>query len=115
MILLLSNDLMFQSRISSAARAASKNCLVDRSVAKLVERATTPDDVELVLLDLTLGAVDLGLAIPMLHQSFVNCTVVAYGPHVDVERLELAKAAGADVVLTRGQMDRDLVAIIQGA
>ena len=84
---------MFQSRISSAARTASKNCMVDRSVAKLVERATTPDEVELVLLDLTLGAVDLGVAIPMFHQSFVHCKVV----------------------LTRGQMDRDLVAIIQGA
>lgn len=115
MILLLSSDLMFQSRISGAARAASKTCIVDRSAAKLVERATTPDEVELVLIDLTLETVDLGADIPMLHQSFVNCKVVAYGPHVDVQRLELAKEAGADVVLTRGQMDRDLIAIIQGA
>ena len=105
---------MFQSRISSAARAASKACIVDRTVDKLVERVTEPDNVSLVLIDLTLRSVDLDLEIPRLHQSFSNCHIVAYGPHVDVERLSLAEQAGADRVVTRGQMDRDLAEIIQG-
>ena len=115
MILLLSSDLMFQSRISSAARAAGKECVVDRSVVKLIERVTEPGAVSLVLVDLTLRTVDLTREIPLLHQTFSNCKIMAYGPHVDVERLALAEEAGADAVVTRGQMDRDLVAIIQGA
>ena len=115
MILLLSSDLMFQSRISSVARAAGKPCVVDRSVAKLIERVTEREAVSLVLVDLTLRSVDLAQEIPLLHESFSNCKVLAYGPHVDVERLSLAEEAGADAVVTRGQMDRDLVDIIQGA
>ena len=106
---------MFQSRISSAARDAGKPCVVDRSVAKLVERVLEPDTVKLVLIDLTLRTVELGVEIPLLHQTFSNCRVIAYGPHVDVDRLTLAEQAGADAVVTRGQMDRDLAAIIQGA
>ena len=106
---------MFQSRISSAARAAGKECVVDRSVTKLIERVAEPGSVSLVLVDLTLRTVELAQEIPLLHQTFYNCKIMAYGPHVDVERLTLAEEAGADAVLTRGQMDRDLVAIIQGA
>ena len=106
---------MFQSRISSAARAASRACVVERSVEKLVERVSDPSTVLLVLVDLTLRSLDLAQEIPRLHESFANCKVIAYGPHVDVERLALAEESGADLVVTRGQMDRDLAAIIQGA
>jgi len=113
-ILLLSSDLMFQSRISSTARAAGKPCVVERSATKMVERVKDPDSVTLVLIDLTLQTVDLTQDIPLLHESFPNCKIMAYGPHVDVQRLTLAEESGADVVVTRGQMDRDLVAIIQG-
>ena len=114
MILLLSSDLMFQSRISSAARAAGMECIVDRSVTKLIERVAEPDTVSRVLVDLTLQSLDLTLEIPLIHQAFPNCKIVAYGPHVDVERLTLAEESGADVVVTRGQMDRDITSIIQG-
>jgi hypothetical protein len=34
--------------------------------------------------------------------------IVAFGPHVAVERFEEAKAAGADAVLARGAFDRRL-------
>ena len=105
---------MFQSRISSAARAENRTCVVDRSVEKLVERVSDPSTVSLVLVDLTLRSLDLAQEIPRLHESFANCKVIAYGPHVDVERLALAEESGADLVVTRGQMDRDLVPIIQG-
>ena len=115
MILLLSSDLMFQSKISSTVRAEGKGFVVERSAVKLVERVQEPDAVSLVLLDLTLMSVDLTQDIPLLHESFPNCKILAYGPHVDVDRLTLAEESGADTVLTRGQIDRDLVSIIQGA
>jgi hypothetical protein len=106
---------MFQSRISGAARTAGKECLVDKSVERLVERVTAPDAVTLVLIDLTLRTLDLPLEIPRLHEHFTDCKILAYGPHVDVDRLDQAQESGADFVLTRGQMDRDLASIIQGA
>jgi hypothetical protein len=114
-ILLLSSDLMFQSRISGAARTANRIFVSDRSVQKLIERVSAPDQVALILIDLTLSSLQLPLEIPLLKQTFANGKVMAYGPHVDVERLQLAQESGADVVLTRGQMDRDLVEIIAGA
>jgi len=115
MILLLSSDLMFQSRISSTARSGGKACLTERSTSKLIERSTDPSGVKLVLIDLTLRTVDLTVEIPQLKQAFPGSKVLAFGPHVDVERLKAAEEAGADLVLTRGQMDRDLVAILEGA
>ncbi len=114
MILLLSSDLMFQSRISSTARAAGKACLTERSVAKLIERVTEPNAVSMILIDLTLRTIDLALEIPLIQNAFPEGKILAFGPHVDVERLQAAEEAGADLVLTRGQMDRDLVAILQG-
>ncbi|MEQ1827920.1 MAG: hypothetical protein ABL921_18310 [Pirellula sp.] len=105
---------MFQSKISSVARGAGEICLVDRSVAKLVERTQDRDAVRLAIIDLSLGSVDLGIDIPLLHQNFPKAKVLAYGAHVDVDRLSLAQECGADEVLTRGQMERDMVAIIQG-
>lgn len=115
MILLFTTDLMFQSRISGTARTLGKECLVDRSIERFSERVAEPSSVNLVLIDLTLRTLELAQLIPQLHQSFTNCKVLAFGPHVDVERLTLAQESGADAVMTRGQFDRDLVAIIQGA
>jgi DNA-binding NarL/FixJ family response regulator len=81
----------------------------------LIERVTEPASIKLVLIDLTLKTVDLAIEIPLLKQAFPGSKVLAFGPHVDVERLQAAEDAGSDVVLTRGQMDRDLVSILAGA
>jgi hypothetical protein len=115
MILLLSSDLMFQSRISSSARALEKTCVTDRSVAKLVERVSEASLVRMVLIDLTLNTIDLAIDIPTLKNVFPSCKIIAYGPHVDVERLQLAQESGAHAVFTRGQMDRDMTSILEGA
>lgn len=114
MILLLSSDLMFQSRISSTARSIGQPCMTERSAAKLIERVEESEGIKLVLIDLTLRSVDLASEIPQLKQAFPGCQILAFGPHVDVERLEAAQQAGADRVLTRGQMDRDLTEILKG-
>ncbi len=111
-ILLLTNDLMFQSRVSGSVHTANKTFMVDRSVSKLVERSEDPNSVELVLIDLAFGDVELSAAIPTFKSSFPNARVLAFGPHVDVERLAQAESAGADQVMTRGQFDRDLLKIV---
>ena len=40
--------------------------------------------------------------------------VVAFGPHEDVSMLERAKVLGCDLVLNKGEFNRDLPTIIQG-
>ncbi len=39
--------------------------------------------------------------------------LVTFGPHVEVERFQEAKAAGAERVLARGAFDRNLVEILK--
>ncbi len=114
MIVLLTNDLMFQSKVSGAVRNAGKQLIVDRTVERLIERADA-NAVKLVLIDLSLQTVDLDSAVPSLRDGFGNASIMAFGAHVDVARLDEAHRAGADLVLTRGQFDRDLNEIVQSA
>ena len=111
MIVLLTNDLMFQSKVSGAVRNAGKQLVVDRTVERLVERSDS-NAVKLALIDLSLATLDLEPAIKALREAFCNATILAFGAHVDVARLEEAHRAGADTVLTRGQFDRDLSEIV---
>ncbi len=112
MIALLTNDLMFQSRVSGAAKNAAKTLIVDRSVEGLAGRCVDKNSVQVTLIDLSFAGVDLQDAIPALKKEFPNTKVIAFGPHVDIDRLEQAELAGADKVMTRGQFDRDLQSII---
>jgi DNA-binding NarL/FixJ family response regulator len=111
-IVLLTNDLMFQSKVSGAVRNAGKQLVVDRSVERLVQRADA-NAVKLALIDLSLQPLDLAHTVASLKDSFGNASILAFGAHVDVARLEEAKRAGADSVLTRGQFDRDMNEIVQ--
>ncbi len=112
MIVLLTNDLMFQSRISGAVKSAGKMLVVDRTVERVVQRSEQPSEVTLVLIDLTLDSLQLAESIPQLKLAFASAKVLAFGPHVDVDRLSEAHESGADAVLTRGQFDRDLAKIV---
>ncbi|MFN7292181.1 MAG: hypothetical protein ACK5YR_09165 [Pirellula sp.] len=114
MIVLLTNDLMFQSKVSGAVRNAGKQLVVDRSVERIIER-TDANAVKLILIDLSLQTLELESAVKSLRDEFGNASIMAFGAHVDVARLEEAKRAGADSVLTRGQFDRDLNEIVKTA
>lgn len=111
-IVLLTNDLMFQSKVSGAVRNAGKPLVVDRTVERLMERCDA-NSVKLVLIDLSLSTLDLDHAVKSIRDAFGNASILAFGAHVDVARLEEAKRAGADSVMTRGQFDRDLNEIVQ--
>ncbi|AMV31174.1 hypothetical protein VN12_03585 [Pirellula sp. SH-Sr6A] len=111
-VVMLTNDLMFQSRVSGAVKAASRSLVADRSVEKLVERCADSVSVKLAFVDLSLLSIELETAIPLLKNRFPNAKVIAFGPHVDIQRLHDAEASGADEVMTRGQFDRDLNSIV---
>jgi CheY-like chemotaxis protein len=103
--LLLSDDLIFTSRITGAARALGLQLKAARSAEMLLEMAArhTP---RCVIVDLTnpgLVLTDLirGLGVPLPR-------VVAYGSHVDTESLRAARAAGCDPVLPRSKFVEEL-------
>ena len=87
-VVALTGDLMDRSKISRGIPGVS---------------FTLTDDVDVVVVDLAKG-VDQVRAVRAGHP---DARIVAYGPHVDDQSMDAARAAGADVVLPRSRFFRD--------
>ncbi|MEZ6057317.1 MAG: hypothetical protein R3C01_11490 [Planctomycetaceae bacterium] len=110
MILLATQDLMFSSRVSFAAETRSRTIRISAELPALMETLSR-ETCELLLIDLESPGIALSkllAAIPSREQTFV----IAYGPHVQTARLDAAQQAGCDLVLSRGQFDRELDQIL---
>ena len=102
-VVMLSGDLMFASRVKSAAQRAGRTFQLSGSL---------PDG------DLTSVAfviLDLATRSGVLPEISVQCAdrcpharLIAFGPHVQVEKLQAARQAGIEQVMTNGQFDRQL-------
>jgi CheY-like chemotaxis protein len=108
MILLLSDDLIFTSRISGTARDLGLAMRPVRGVEALLA-AAREQRVACLLVDLAYP----GLAISELLARLRNdCAppprVVAYGAHVDTAALRRAREAGCDPVLPRSKFVEEL-------
>jgi hypothetical protein len=103
--LLLSDDLIFNSRILGTARDLGLSMKGVRTPAELAER-TRRDGAACVIVDLA----NPGLSIAELMDDLreVGVRVVAYGPHVDAAALRAAREAGCDVVLPRSKFVEEL-------
>ena len=108
-VLLVSPDLMATSRVAGLCREVGATLETLRSLADTPHGG--PHDV--VLLDLQSLAEDPAVVVTrarLLVDSPAHVsggsppTIVAFGPHVARERLALASAAGADDVVSRGEL-----------
>lgn len=107
-VLMLTQDLVFSSRVSGSATAAGTPLRVVRSGEELLRDAEAQADLGLVILDLTTPGCDVAGILEHLRQRQPPPKVVAYAPHVVRGALEQARAAGCDQVLTRGQFHRGI-------
>ena len=138
-VLFIGNDLMFQSKISSACRQAGMSLGVIRNPKVLggasisgasisgtsisgtsisgdstggsADEAGVP---RLIVVDLGLANLDLAEVLASGRQIWPTTKWLGYGAHVQADRLDSATELGLDVVLTRGQFDRDMVRVLQG-
>ena len=108
-VLFLSSDLVFSSRVKSAATAAGYGFRVGASL---------PQDglgsIRYVVLDLSTKS---GLVPDFVDQAAQNCPeaeLIAYGPHVHEAKLAAAKEAGIPLVLTQGQFSSKLPQLFAG-
>ncbi len=106
--LVLSDDLLFTSRILGTARDLGLRFRSARSAANL-ETLAEQEAPRCVLLDLS----NPGLDIAQLLQNFrARChpmpRVVAYGSHVDTATLRAGREAGCDPVLPRSKFVEEL-------
>jgi CheY-like chemotaxis protein len=106
--LLLSDDLIFTSRIVGTARELGFIMRAARSVEAL-EALVRQEAPSCLLLDLAfpgLPLLDLMQQLRALSPQMPR--VVAYGPHVDAAGLRAAREAGCDPVLPRSKFVEDL-------
>ncbi|MEN8375369.1 MAG: hypothetical protein ABFS34_07970 [Gemmatimonadota bacterium] len=112
-VLALCPDLLFASKIRGAGAAAgvpvqlvrNQRALMDALEAEAEAEAAAAEGApapgrRLVLVDLG-AAHDGAEAVGAAKQGFPDVEVVAFAPHVAADRIQAARAAGADVVLAR--------------
>jgi hypothetical protein len=114
MILYLAADLLWATRIRSTADSIGVPARPARTLDMLTARLGD-SPVRGVVIDLE-GENSLALIAhlrrPDASASEKAVRIVAWGPHVEVEKLRAAKAAGADAVMARGAFGRHLPAIL---
>jgi len=112
--IMLTADLMFSSRVASAAAMLGVPLDVCMSAARLGEQlAQTGDATRLVIVDSTMPRLDWSALVATVRDQAAQASIVAFGPHVDVESLRAAAAAGCDDVLTRGQFQQCYASLLQ--
>jgi len=118
MIVYCCSDLIFATKIGSTADALSVGARPARNSESLAKRLEQVDDgklnepVEAVLVDMDLEEKGIEL-IQQAKAHDAELPVIAFGAHVAVELLESARAAGADVVMPRGQFTASLPGILE--
>lgn len=111
-VVLISGDLMFTSKVTGTARALGRSAQVCLDAQKAAELAGT--DTHWVLVDL--GGRITPSEMAALRQDLPASTrLLAFGSHVDVERLGAARAAGCDPVLARSEFTARLAELLATA
>jgi CheY-like chemotaxis protein len=110
---LLSRDLMLQSRADGAARKVGLTLRNANDTAVALESARD-EACRGIVIDLRLPQMDVGTLVSQLRSIRANeFFIVACGPHVHEASLNAAREAGCDLVATRGQFDRDAEEILR--
>ena len=106
--LLLSDDLMFTSRIIATARQLGLEIRTAGAQAGL-EKLAEQQAPRCVILDLSNRGLDVGALIRRLREACPQPPfVVGYGSHVDTATLRAAREAGCDLVLPRSKFVDEL-------
>jgi DNA-binding NarL/FixJ family response regulator len=106
--ILLSDDLIFASRITGTARAQALEMKTARTVEQL-HQLVSAGPPACVIVDLHHPGLELAALIREVKNAG-PCTIVGYGSHVAAELLQEARAAGCDVVLPRSKFVEELAA-----
>ena len=104
--LILSDDLIDGSRIGGHSRALGFETLIARTQAQAVTHLAKQPAA--VLIDLHHGSLDVAALVEAAAGVVPKPRLVAFGSHVDAQRLKAARAAGCDLVLPRSAFFEDL-------
>ena len=111
-LVLLSRDLMLTSRVDGVANQKGYTISHVADSASAIS-AVADDDCQLLLVDLQLPGLDILTLVEQVRGTKGSeVRIVACGPHVHENRLAAARQAGCDLVVTRGQFDREADTIL---
>jgi DNA-binding NarL/FixJ family response regulator len=100
-VILIAVDLAVISRVQGAAARAGTTL---RAVAgDAAADACAAERAPLVIIDLTVAALDVATLIPHLKRLASPPRIIAFGPHVHEDKLSAARQAGCDAVISRGE------------
>lgn len=113
MVVLLSKDLMVSSQVSGAARSAGVDCRTLMGTDELASALSAGQN-DLIIVDLATTGNELGQVLKC-RDNFPEAKprVVAFVQHVQEQKISDARAAGCDIVLTRGQFFSQLDELIR--
>ncbi|MDA7977218.1 MAG: hypothetical protein MPJ50_00450 [Pirellulales bacterium] len=98
--LLLTNNLLFSSQVSGAA---SRVGMTLRTIASVDNFSDAVNNASVVLIDLSLPGISIVDLMAEARSSTCPPTeIVAFGPHVHEARLQAARDAGCDMVMSQG-------------
>lgn len=101
-VLILTSDLTTGSQAQGAATRQHRQAAIALSAAALIDKARA-NPPSLVIVDLSLARLDIAAVAAELKALNPAPAIVAFGPHVHETKLNAARDAGCDLVLTRGQ------------
>ncbi len=121
MILYFAGDLMWASKIKAEAEANGLTArpvrTLDMLEARLAEYAPPhADPVKALVVDLDVSEEQADVPLALIRRAKAagpGLAIVAFGPHVAVERLRGAKAAGATSVMARGALSARMGSILK--
>ncbi len=94
---------MLSSHATGAAQRAGCELRVVASV-DAASQAVACEDIRLIVIDLGTPGNDPSSVVPRLRSDASReIAVVAFGPHVQKQRLNAAREAGCEMVISRGQ------------
>lgn len=111
-ILLVSSDLLWRGKVAQAAQAAGCDVVVPERKTD-VTQLLLDEATRLVLVDLHHPRFDPVETIRLVRGTRWDARLVCFGHHTDVAALERARAAGAKEVVSNGDLDRNLAALVR--
>tara|TARA_R110002111_G_scaffold100976_1_gene156390 strand:+ start:2330 stop:2719 length:390 start_codon:yes stop_codon:yes gene_type:complete len=112
-IVILCSDMLFLSKITGVAKLLDFSFCTALGSKKAAEYLTEEGS-QVLLIDLTTPNLNWEL-LTSIHSRDPHLVSIAFGPHVDTELLEQAKAAGCTQVLPRSKFSAQLPQLLQEA
>ena len=101
-VLIVCSDLFFLTQLRSSAERVGAQVELELQGSQASQRAAA-GRYNAVIVDLESPGLDLERLMTSLPENG-RTQVIAFGPHVQEQRLSAARAAGCDVVVSRGQI-----------